>query len=484
MKNRFTQNVTIAAAVAMAISGGTILAANKTVTTPLQLSSESLTLNTAANVDSPAIAYTLGQSVDNGDFLILTLTGAAPASINALANVTCAPADVDFNVQAFDAAARTVTLRATGRTATDPANAVCTIPAGAFAMAPASIGSSTATFTSTMRTGTGSADYDAGSTATALLFASSQFTASIVTSLDQVIDVEQSRGNFSAGVTTDTMVVRFSNDASKLGAAGTASSNVKAVRYNGTVTGDFSFLDDTADGIGCVLTDVGAGAGTLSVAGVSAASAITGSVTSINTACSVITFNLEPGTATPGAAADYHATLSFAKSSTATPSLVAGNFTVATAVNYRNDASSSSATSNYASFGAGSWSYSGFVAVVPFMPIQDSFSNTVYLTNRSTQAGGNISVTAYAPGATPCPFTLTGVNPTASSPVNIGGRIKTQIRSCTGMTTGNLRVSLVITSPLPAATTELVTQYTDTANNRTVTVPNSSTVIRARTVTF
>jgi len=478
MKNRFTQNVSIAAAVAMAISGGTIFAANKTVTTPLQLSSESLSLNATA-VNSPEIAYTLGQSVDNGDFLILTLTGATPASVDGTVNVTCSTADVDFAMQDFDAGTSTVRLRATGRTVNDPAGTTCTVPAAAFTMTAASIGSSTATFVSTMRTGTGAVDYDAGSTATALLFASSQFTASIVTSLDQVIDVEQSRGNFSAGLTNDVMVVKFSNAANKLGADGTASSNVKAVRYTGSVTGDFSFLDDT--GGGCVLADVGAGAGSLTVAGVSAAQVVTGSVTSINTACSVISFNLEPGTATPGAAADYHATLTFSKGSTAAPSLVAGGFTVSTAVNYANAAASSTATANYASFGAGSWSYSGFVAVVPFMPIQDSFSNTVYLTNRSTQSGGNISVTAYAPGATPCTFTLTGVNPTASSPVNIGGRIKTQIRSCAGMATGNLRLSLVITSPLPAATTELVTQYTDTANNRTVVVPNSSTTYRSGT---
>jgi hypothetical protein len=335
-----------------------------------------------------------------------------------------------------------------------------------------------------MQTGTGSVSYDAGSTATALLFASSQFTATSILALDQVIDVEQSRGAFTANGTTDVLIINFANAADKVGATRLTSSNVKAVNYKATVTGDFSFLDDTNDGVGCVFADLGAGNGQVGVTGVSAASAITGSLTGINTACSVLSFDLNPGAATLSSATNYAATVTFTKSGTAAPALVAGNFTVSTSVNYRNEASSATATANYATFSGGSWSYSGFVAVVPFMPIQDTFSNTVYLTNRSTQAGGNISVTAYAPGANPCTFTLTGVNPTASSPVNIGGRIKTQIRDCAGMTTGNLRVSLVITSPLPAATTELVTQYTDTVNSRTVTVPNSSTIIRARTVTF
>jgi len=376
-----------------------------------------------------------------------------------------------------------VTLRATGRTAVDPAGAVCTIPAGAFELSASSIGSSTATFTSTMQTGTGSVAYDAGATATALLFAASQFTATSVLGLNQVINVEQSRGEFTANATTDELVIKFTNAADKVGASRLSSSNVKVVNYKATVTGDFSFLDDTSDGIGCVFADLGAGNGQVAVAGLSAASAITGSLTGINTACSVLSFDLNP---TPAAgslasATEYFATVTFTKSGTAAPSLVAGNFTVSNSVNYRNEASSATATAAYSTFSGGSWSYSGFVAVVPFMPIQDSFSNTVYLTNRSTQSGGNISVTAYAPGAAPCTFTLTGVNPTASSPVNIGGRIKTQIRNCTGMATGNLRVSLVITSPLPAATTELVTQYTDTTNNRTVVVPNSSTTYRSGT---
>jgi len=221
MKNRFTQNVSIATAVAMAISGGSILAANKTVT-PLQLSSESLTLNAAAAVQSPSIEYTLGQAVDNGDFLVFTLSGATVSGIQTGTDVTCvangAGGNADFTVHANTTS--TVTLRATGRTAVDPAGAVCTIPAGAFELSSASIGSTTATFTSTMQTGTGSVNYDAGSTATALLFASSQFTATSILALDQVIDVEQSRGAFSAGATTDTLVINFANAADKVARLG------------------------------------------------------------------------------------------------------------------------------------------------------------------------------------------------------------------------------------------------------------------------
>jgi len=468
-------NVAVASAVALALSGGMVSAAKLTVT-PAQLSTEAMGTTTATNlVTSPAIQIALEQNYDNEQLLVLTFANFAVDSIDQAANVACdsvggADSKIDFAVQSSTSS--TVTLRATGRTA-DSTGQVCSIPAGAIRGLPAQFASAkTSTFTTKGTNIAGTVEFDLGTTATSVFVSASQFTAGIATALDGVIDVNQSRGNFSGGATNDVLAVSFSNAGSKVGFNRSVGENAAALAYSATVTGNFSFIDD--DNNGCTFADLNGGNGSISYKGSSAGvdlAAVT--VTGITTACTSMVFTLTPDNTRPGANIAYGVTVTFSKGSTAAPQLVASGFTAATSVRYDQD---TSATSSYASFGAGSWTYNGFVAVVPFMPIQDNFSNTIYVSNRSGQSNGTISVTAYVEGAAPCTFTLTDVSVSANRTFNIGGKIKSQIRSCTGMSTGNLRATLVITSPLPSASTELFSAYTDTTNNRTVPVVNSSNI--------
>jgi len=472
-------NIAVASAVALALTGGMATAAKLTVT-PAQLSAEAMATTNAANlVTSPAISIALEQNYDNEQLLVLTFSNFTVDSIDQAANVVCASATggdskIDFAVQSSTAS--TVTLRATGRTA-DATGQVCQIPQTAIRGLPGQFASAkTSTFTTKGTNIAGNVEFDLGTTATSLFVSASQFTAGVVTALDGVIDVNQSRGNFSGGVTNDVLAISFSNAASRVGFDRSVGENANVLAYSATITGDFSFIDD--DQNGCTFADLAGGAGSISYTGASAAAALAGvTVTGLTTACNSMVVTLTPGAGRPAADAVYGVTLTFSKGDTAAPQLVASGFTAATSVRYDQD---TSATSSYASFGAGSWTYNGFVAVVPFMPIQDNFSNTIYVSNRSGQANGNISVTAYVEGAAPCTFTLTDVSVSANRTFNIGGKIKSQIRNCTGMSTGNLRATLVITSPLPAASTELFSAYTDTTNNRTVPVVNSSSVYRNR----
>jgi len=471
-------NVAVASAVALALSGGMVSAAKLTVTAN-QLSTEAMETTTATNlVQSPSIKVQLEQNYDNDQLLVLNFTNFTVDSINQAADVVCTQTDggtvsvIDFALQGSTSSS--VTLRATGR-ASSPANHFCVIPAGAILGAASQFTTAkTATVTSKGTNTTGTIEFDLGSTATSVFVSASQFTAAIATALNGVIDVNQSRGVFADGVTTDALAFSFTNSASKVGYNG-AANNASVNSFRATITGDFSFIDDGADG--CTFADLAAGNGSITYTAVSASAAVDVTVTGITTACNSMVVTVTPGAGRPAADTVYGVTLTYSKGGTAAPQLVAGNFTVSTAVNYQSD---TSATASYASFSGGSWTYNGFVAVIPFMPIQDDFSNTIYLSNRSSQANGNISVTAYVEGAAPCTFTLTDVSVSANRTFNIGGKIKTQIRNCTGMTTGNLRATLVITSPLPAATTELFSAYTDTINKRTVPVVNSSSVYRNR----
>jgi len=479
----------VAVAVGLALAGVNSMAANSTVT-PFIFSTEAMGVSGANPVQNPVIRYDLGQTIDNGDFVRLTFTNFAVSAINGAANVVCSDGagnvNVDFAVHDFTS--NSVTLRANSRTVADATGSRCFIPQDAFrGLASQFSSAGTATFTTTAITGTGGNQFDAGTTATTIFAAASQFTAALTTALDGVVNVENNRGSFTTG-TADVLAISWTNDqASRAGFDGTSTQSAKVSRYNATVNGNFSFLDDGLDG--CTIADLGAGAGSLAITATSAGVAIAGgaSLTSINTACSAISFNVDAdtGDTTLDASTVYGATLTFSKGSNTAPAIAVGGFTVSTSVNYANVAGNSAASASYASFGAGEWTYSGFVAVVPFMPFEERFSNTVYLSNRSAQSGGAITVTAYVDGNSPCTFTLSGANssPTANAPINIGGRIKAGIRGCTTSAqtpwaTGSLRATLVITSPLPSATTELVTAYTDTAVNRTVSVPNSSTDYR------
>jgi hypothetical protein len=434
-------------------------------------------------VQAPAITLALGQNYDNGNFVQFDFAGATLADVDTTASVNCTTAggvSTIVTLAYHSHNTTSATFRATGRVE-DTTNAVCVFPASTFDVTTSALATpgSTVTVRSKGYIGGSNAEFDLSpTTATAVLVSGSQFTAGMTTPLDAVIDVEQGRGAFVT-VGDDQMLITFSNSAGMVGFDGASTSNAQVQAYSAVISGDFSFIDDETGGAGCSAGDIGGGVGTITLTGSSAGGAAGAGTLSINTACNALTVSLAPGAGSIGAATSYGALLVFDKTTTTGPSFVAGSFSATTSVRYAGP-TNLSATGSYAAPSAGSWSYNGFVAVVPFMPIQDNFSNTVYLTNRGSQSGGNISVTAYVAGNTPCTFTLTGVAPAANGAVNIGGRIKTQIRSCTtaGTWTGNLRATLVVTSPLPAATTELVTQYTDTTGGRTVSVPNSSTDYR------
>jgi hypothetical protein len=478
-------NIAIASAVAMALASG-VGSAAKLSATAVNLSAEAIgsTTNDATRLIAvPAINILTEQSYDNEQLIVLTFNNLTIHSVDNAADVTCLTAgggagSIDFAVQSFTS--NTVTLRANGRSGANAGN-TCTIPLNTIRALPGQFATpTTATFTSTGTNVGNSITFDAGTSATAVLVSANQFTAAATLALDGVIDSQNGAGQFAAGGQTDVLAFRFNNTATLNGYNGAVATNASVNEYRATITGDFSFVDD--DGDGCTASDFGAGNGQIAVAGVSAASALAGgtdtTVTSVATACTSFTVALNPPANQPVGDAVYGLTVTFTKSATAAPQLIAGNWTVATSVNYGQD---TTATASYSTFSGGAWTYNGFVAVVPFMPIQTGYTNTIYLSNRSGQSGGSISVTAYVEGAAPCTFTLTGANITGNRTLSIGGLIRNQIRTaCPTFGAGNLRATLRITAPLPSRTTELVSQYTDTATGRTVPVVNSSTVYRDR----
>ncbi len=469
------RNAAVASAVAIALSGSVASAAILTAT-QRGISSEVISISgTGNNFQSPVIDLTMGQNYDNGDFVKISFVGGSISDVDIAQAVSCSSGGADrVNLAYHSHTTSYVQYRATGRSA-DTTNAVCRIAESTIDFLASSLGS-TVTATSTGLISGSLTEFDATTVAETAFAAFSQFTARVSTPLDGVIDVEQGRAVFTNG-RSDALTIDFRNDGSLRGHAGTTATAAEVAYVVATVTGDFAFVND--DGVAdCQLSDVGAGSGTISVVANSAGNAVVSAgVVAISSACNSITVKIQGQGNPDDVVTSFNMALTFQGTSTSTQPLVAGSFGVATSVEYVGP-TGSAGSANYAAPSGGAWTYSGFVAVVPFMPIQTGYTNTVYLSNRSSQSGGNITVTAYNAGATPCAFTLTGVSPAANGSVNIGGRIRDQIRNCTGMATGNLRTTLVITSPLPNATMELVTQYTDTATSRTVTVPNSSTDYR------
>jgi hypothetical protein len=489
------RNSAVATAVALAVSSAVGSAAQLSVT-PVALSTEAMATTLVTNVvQSPIIDIQLKQNYDNEQLLVLTFDGFTVSAIDQAANVICGvtAADVavgtpeksfvDFAVQS--STANTVTLRATGRTA-NTTDQHCRIPANTIKGSPAQFASETsATFTTKGTNVAGTVEFDQGTTATAVFVSRNQFTAGAVTGLNGVINVNANRGEFT-DLRSDTLTFEFTNNsATRRGFNGTAGENAEAVSYSFTLSGDFSFVDDD-DVAGCTRADVENSVGTISVIARSAGVAVPAAnvtITNVAANCDSLLITVTPELARPNADTTYELSLTFAKTTSLGSSYDAGNWSVASSVRYQQD---SSASAGYGTKAAGSWSYNGFVAVVPFMPFQTGYSNTMYLSNRSGQAGGDITVQAFVEGAAPCTFTIPATslpsgNLLANRTVNIGGQVKNRIRSeCPAFGSGNLRATLVVTSPLPAATTELVTQYTDTVGGRTVPIINSSNVYRNR----
>jgi len=339
-------NIAVASAVALALAGGMASAAKLSVTAN-QLSTEAMANTTVANlVQSPAITVQLEQNYDNDQLLVLNFTNFTVDSINQAADVVCTQTAggtvsvIDFALQGSTTSS--VTLRATGR-ASSPANHFCVIPAASLLGAPAQfVTATTATVTSKGTDTTGTIEFDLGTTATSVFVSASQFTAAATTALNGVIDVNQSRGSFADGVTTDVFAFSFTNAASKVGYTGAAATNASVIAYRATVTGDFSFIDD--DQNGCTFTDLDAGAGSISYTGTSAGTALAGgvTVTGVSTACNSMVVTLTPGAGRPGADAVYGVTLTYSKGGTAAPQLLASGFTAATSVRYDQDTSATS----------------------------------------------------------------------------------------------------------------------------------------------
>jgi len=465
---------------ASAVSGSTITVAQQFV---------------AAATSSLGVTVTFGAATGanyvSGDRIKLTVSGAefltssAISSPNALTTVTttvasntttvtttqtCANVDVIGYADATNANFRMSGSLASGSTC------YFTVPLKASTIA--STGASIS-FSSQFSTGESlEAAVSRGVVATA-----DQFSASVVKSLAGVVDVEKARYHFAADDTNAASTLA-GNESQLVVSLGNATAGVlsgQALVRDVTIRvvgagGGFTWLDDTSSGFGtCASSDLTAG----NAQAVLANSGVGGGVAAVpSLSCDTLSYVISAasGQFTGGLVT---IALGRADANTATTGaydrVIPAPQSYTTSIDfsyYQSSVLAATTVTELASTSAGSFTLNGSTIYVPFLPYNSSTTRTVYLSNRSDQAGG-VSFTAIADGTqTACASSnFPAISAKANGVTLLTSAIDAGIAACYGANYDG-KVSLTIVASIPGGKSDLFTGYN--RSGALMSVPNSS----------
>jgi hypothetical protein len=274
------------------------------------------------------------------------------------------------------------------------------------------------------KTSTGLALDTTGTATSTVVTSTAQFSSSVTKKLDAVIDVENSRKQFTVGndtILTDViMVTPVEAVAAVHDAAYTGAMHV--------IKGDFSWMN----------TDTTAGVSAAELAAAFSATGTDGTYTStINAAADEITVNVAD--TTPEAMT---ATFTVLGSGVATaPILATQSFTVESTIKY-NTALPAAKTKAMASASAGAWTLNGFDEDIVFMPFSSQYAQSINVSNTGSVAGAiTVDITT---GGNTYTKTLTATA-TPKATTNISQEVKAFAAS-KGVT-GNAHIKVVVNSP-------------------------------------
>jgi len=283
---------------------------------------------------------------------------------------------------------------------------------------------------------------DTGGTPTDTIFSMlDQFSASVTTSLDEVVDVDKDRQEFVGG-TTDVLVITPVE-----AAVDTADAAYDGATY--VISGNFAFADTDQDGavsaaeldaaVDCVATN-----GDTCADGTHALSASMDSltITVLDGAGNVV------GVPT--------VTFNVAGQATGNPIVDAGSFSVASTINYT-PATGAADTKAFAAAAAGAWTLNGKVATINYMPFGDNTQVIMRATNTGSQTG-DVTVRYMLEGVDSSWNTVAGtVTTLAPGVTNIADLVMNAIKADAGVTKG--KVAIEVTANVPTGDATIYAAY-------------------------
>lgn len=310
-----------------------------------------------------------------------------------------------------------------------------------------------------------------------------QFAASVVKTLAGVVDVEKARYHFAADDTSGASALA-GNESQLVVSLGNATAGVlsgQALVKDVTIRvvgagGGFTWLDDTSSGFGtCSASDATAGnaQAALSLSGVGGGVA---AVTSLD--CNTLSYVLS---AASGQFTGGLVTIALGRADANTATTGAYDRTIpapqsyTTSIDfsyYQSSVSAATSVTELASTSAGSFTLNGSTIYVPFLPYNSSTTRTVYLSNRSDQAGG-VTFEAIADGtsAACASSNFPSVTAKANGVTLLTSAIDAGIAACYGASFDG-KVSLTIVASIPGGKSDVFSGYN--RSGTLMNIPNSS----------
>ncbi|WP_448546879.1 hypothetical protein [Thalassotalea fusca] len=436
------------------VSATTLAAADiKTNTTPRVISEEGSASLT--NVQANQVQVVLGAEYAVGDILTFTFAGASldttASTLPASVNPVLADTNDTMTLGLLNATSTTLTYRVTeltfdGLAAETTVGAALTFADGDLQFTAASVlASGAATVTFDAKTSTDIV-IDSGTKSTAEIFdVASQFSASVTTGMDAVIDVNDQRLSFtgvlnndtSDNVTTDDVVLTSVNTTTRASDSTAYDYVATATAYTYTIYGDFSILDTDADTAGVQTSNVTVAPGTASLTSVAADKIVVS-----NTAVGATTVTVDVEGDTSGEAFDALATQSFTADASVAYTDHGTNVDPATVT------AAVAGTKQLASgANAGAWTLNGANVTVPYMPFGPDTKVILRATNTGSQTGA-MTVRYLLEGSTDGWQTLdVAVADIAPGVTNIRDVVMNAIMADAGVEKGKVAIDLTVNAP-------------------------------------
>ncbi|WP_229156730.1 hypothetical protein [Fluctibacter halophilus] len=316
-------------------------------------------------VTAADVTITPERDYDSGDIITLEVTGATVATMTAAA--TPAPivptvtgvGNLLDNIEFLEYSGNKIKLLVTNPVAFGAGTAVTVSGVQLITTAAADEGEVKMSAVGTVATVEGPKTVDSSTAVTAITYAQ-QLDTSVSTAFDAVIDVNTARKEFVGGGTADTLVISNTEAAVSTGVTTTGAT------YK--VWGDFSFLDADGDG------ELGG--------------ADDGAVTSTAGTATVAEDFMSVSVAQ--AAAFSTGTVGITVTGPADVVIPDQTFTAETKVSYTDPKGGATdlVATTLSESSAGAWTLNGAKAHIPFLPFGSAYSQSVTVSNTSTQTGG------------------------------------------------------------------------------------------------
>jgi hypothetical protein len=457
-------------AVSLAAVAGFAQAAVVTVPGATTISQEGAVGQT--NIALPNVTVTLAAEYTVNDTITFTLTGAEFDTAASTPSVAFTATGTDTATLGFlSSTATTVTFRVTSVNDTAPAGVV--FSGGTFVLSGMQLKTTSVTANagaikvaySALTNNNQSIDNTGTLSATAATVIA-QFSSSVTKALNGIIDVENSRQQFTAGndtITTDVLVV------TPVEAAVTA----QDAAYTGavhTIKGDFSWMNTNAT--------AGVDAGELAAAFAATGGADTYAST-INTAMDTITVTVTD--AAGNTVEPMTATFTVAGVGANSAVLNPQDFKISSTIKYNTAAAAAATKATATDAAAGSWTLNGSVVRVPYMVMKDGrFGTILNVTNHSTKSGA-IVIDVFAEDGTKLATNYAAGTSNAGSVTSIADKVRNAlIAAGKDVVNSNVKYSVQITTNVPASDVMVYAAYTDAMNGGERAIVNNDSKVQVK----